>query len=151
MRSSGRIVFSSSSPAISTNGYQTLFIPINAPAVSAALASTAGAPDLSACTSSPLRAANAAAMATPSASSGARLERASTESRFRRMSFAVSGSRCRIGVRNSIDSPPSQRIAADRAVARTQLVGLQAVEGAQHLVWIAADVEVVDRHVLDHV
>src|SRR5262245_8486087 len=151
MRSSRRIVLSSSSPAISTNGYQTLFMPIRAAAVSAALASAAGAADWNARTSSPLRAAKAAAIATPSASSGARVERAITESRFRRMSFAVSGSRCRIGVRNSIARPPSQRVAADRAVARAQLVGLQAVEDAQHLVRIAANVQVVHRHVLDHV
>src|SRR5205809_4870410 len=45
----------------------------------------------------------------------------------------------------------SERVAADRAVARAELVGLQAVEDAQHLVGIAAHVEVVHAHVLDRV
>src|SRR5688572_13867802 len=44
-----------------------------------------------------------------------------------------------------------QRIAADRAVARAELVRLQAVEDAQDFLGVAADVQVVDRDVLDHV
>src|SRR5436190_24050660 len=45
----------------------------------------------------------------------------------------------------------SERLTADRAIARAELVGLQAVEDAQHLLGIAADVEVVDADVLDRV
>src|SRR5579859_8084762 len=37
-----------------------------------------------------------------------------------------------------------QRLAADRAVARAQLVGLQRIEDTQHFLDIAADREVVD-------
>src|SRR6185312_8274917 len=44
-----------------------------------------------------------------------------------------------------------QGVAADAAVARAELVGLQAVEDPQHLLGAAPDVEVVDRHVLDDV
>ena len=63
-------------------------MPISAAAVSAACASAGGVAALNACTSGGLRAAKAAASATPSASSGARLERDSTASRFSRMSLA---------------------------------------------------------------
>src|SRR5690242_20145277 len=45
----------------------------------------------------------------------------------------------------------SERLAADGAVARAELVGLQAVEDAEHFLGVAADVEVVDAHVLDRV
>src|SRR5277367_6772022 len=43
----------------------------------------------------------------------------------------------------------SERRAADAAVARAELIGLQAVEDAQDLFRVAADVEVVHAHVLD--
>ena len=44
-----------------------------------------------------------------------------------------------------------QRAAAHRAVARAQLVGLQAVKNAQDLVRVAAHIQVVDADVLDDV
>ena len=59
-----------------------------AAAVNAAFASGAGSAALNASTSGLLFAAKAAASATPTASSGARLERAIAPSRLRRMSFA---------------------------------------------------------------
>src|SRR5271155_2034298 len=46
---------------------------------------------------------------------------------------------------------PLQRAASDRPIARAQLVGLQAVQNAQHLFRTAADIEVVHRNVLDDV
>src|SRR5207247_949859 len=153
MRSSARIVFRSSSSAISTKGYQTLFMPISVAAVSAAWPSAGGTAALKASTSGLLLAAKAAASATPIASSGARLERAMTPSRFRRMSFACSGMRSLMLFRKSIrlSFSSSKRRAADSPVAGAQLVGLQAVEDAQHFVRVAADVQVVDAHVLDRV
>jgi hypothetical protein len=45
----------------------------------------------------------------------------------------------------TLDSGRLERLAADRAVARAQLVGLQRVEHAQHFLRVAADRQVVDR------
>src|SRR5690606_34838287 len=85
-------------------------------------------------------------------SAGARLERWTTASRFRRTSFAKSGIRERTSSSFVVISGlRSEGLAADRAVARTQLVGLQAVEDTQRLVGVAADVQVVHRDVLDRV
>src|SRR5918993_84652 len=136
-------------------------MPIRAAAVSAAFASGSGAAALNASTSGFDPAAKAEARATPSASSGARLERAMTPSRFSRMSLAKSGICSLMVFRNSMVvlvtqakdlsfacGPWLERLAADRAVAGAELVGLQAVEDAQHLFRVAADVEVVHAHVL---
>src|SRR6266496_5788911 len=45
----------------------------------------------------------------------------------------------------------SKRGGADGAVARTKLIRLQAVENPQDLVRIAADVQIVDGYVLNHI
>ncbi|CFN10089.1 Uncharacterised protein [Bordetella pertussis] len=92
MRSCAGRLFNWASPVISTYGYQVLFMPISAEAVRAALASVSDSAPLKASISNWLRAANAADSAAPRASSGARVERAITASRFRRMSLAQSGS-----------------------------------------------------------
>src|SRR5690606_35463866 len=79
-----------------------LFMPISAEAVSAALASDSDRPLLKASIRTGLRAAKAADRAAPTASSGGRVERAMTPSRFRRMSLAQSGSCSSMAERNSI-------------------------------------------------
>ncbi|MNY40529.1 hypothetical protein D3C86_1752790 [compost metagenome] len=80
----------SGSSAISTYGYQVLFMPISAAAVSAPLVSSGDStPALRmASTSTLLCAANAAASATPTASLPSSEERAMVPSTFRRMSLA---------------------------------------------------------------
>ena len=45
----------------------------------------------------------------------------------------------------------SKRFPTDLPVARAELVGLQTVEDAQHFFGIAADVQVIDRYVLNHI
>src|SRR5690348_2406942 len=159
MRSSGRSVLSSGSPDMSTNGYQTLFMPMSAAAVRAARACVASIRPSSsrALTSAGARAASAAASAAPTACAGVRLDRLMTASRLSRRSLAYSGMRslmawsCMASFLYEGVSPASKRRASDRPVARAELVGLKAVENAQHLFRIPADVQVVDRHVLDHV
>ncbi|KOS88718.1 hypothetical protein DM49_3555 [Burkholderia mallei] len=90
IRSSARCVFRSASSAISTYGYQALFIPISAAAVSAAWVSSGDSTPASriAFTSTGLLAAKAAASAAPTASVPSSDEREIVPSRFRRMSFA---------------------------------------------------------------
>src|SRR2546422_2817918 len=51
----------------------------------------------------------------------------------------------------ALESVALQGATADRPVAGAQLVGLQSIEHAQHFLGAAADIEVVDRDVLDHV
>ena len=89
MRSSGRTVFSSGSAAISTYGYQTLFMPMSAAAVSAACACPgSSAPSRKAAISGADFAAKAAASAAPFACTGVKLERLSTASKLSRRSLA---------------------------------------------------------------
>src|SRR2546426_12673062 len=49
----------------------------------------------------------------------------------------------------ALESVALQGATADRPVAGAQLVGLQSIEHAQHFLGAAADIEVVDRNVLD--
>src|SRR3546814_16359364 len=88
MRNWAGRLFSWASPLISTYGYQTLFMPIRADAVRAALASVSDRPLLKASISTGLRAAKAADRAAPTPASPYRGERAIPPYRFRLLSIS---------------------------------------------------------------
>src|SRR5450432_1381103 len=96
------------------------------------------------------RAAIADAIATPQRWAGERLEGWRTACRFSLMSLAASGRPLR-SVSTALTSGDHQRGFALLPIAGAELVGLQRVEDAHHLVHVPADGEVVHGGPADHV
>src|SRR5205809_2927308 len=96
-----------------------------------------------------LRAAIAQAAATPHFWAAFRTPPSSTDCRFSRMSFAASGRVWRTASVATISGHLKGGLTL-LPVARAELVGLQAIEDAQHLGDAAAHRQVVDAHPADH-